>query len=302
MARSYVTDAPAAVETVPVGAPGRVRRMSWGAALAGVAVVLFIQLLLTLLGVGIGLAAVNPGTGDSPSPATFGTNAGIYGAVTVIVATFLGAWAAGRLSGSPNRTDGMLHGVVTWSVATLLFVYLLTTTLGSLVGSTFGMLGSTVQSIAQGAQGAAGGISQVLPDDLRGQVDRLFDRGQAAAQGAGQQAQQAAGAPSAADAARRVIAGVRDGASPQDRQAAVNVIAQQAGVPPEEADRRLSDFQNTYRQYVADAKAKATDAAQKAAKGASQAATWSFVALLVGLVVAAIGGAVGAPGVRSYET
>ena len=72
-----------------------------------------------------------------------------------------------------------------------------------------------------------------------------------------------------------MIAGVRDGASPQDRQAAVNVIAQQAGVPPEEADRRLNDFQNSYRQYVADAKAKATDAAQKAAKGASQAATWS---------------------------
>jgi hypothetical protein len=301
MARSYVTDAPAAVETVPVDTPGRVRRMSWGAALAGVAVVLFIQLLLSLLGVGIGLATVNPGTGDNPSPATFGTNAGIYGAVAVLVATFLGAWASGRLSGSPNRTDGMLHGIVTWSVATLLVIYLLTTTLGSLVGSTFGMLGSTVQSIAQGAQGAAGGLSQVLPDDLRTQVDRLFERGQAAAQGAGQQAQQATGTSGNLDAARRVIAGVRDGASPQDRQAAVNLIAQQAGVPPEEADRRLTEFQNNYRQYVADAKAKATDAAQKAAKGASQAAIWSFVGLLVGLIVAAIGGAVGAPGARRYE-
>ena len=298
MARSYVTDAPAAVETVPVSATGRVRRMSWGAALAGVAVVLFIQLMLSLLGVGIGLANVNPATGDNPSLATFGTNAGIFGAVSVIVATFLGAWASGRLSGSPSRTDGMLHGVVTWSVATLLFIYLLTTTLGSLVGGTFGMLGSTVQSIAQGA---AGGIGQVLPDDLRAQVDRLFERGQATAQGAGQQAQQATGTTGNLDAARRVIAGVRDGASPQDRQAAVNVIAQQAGVPPEEADRRLNDFQNSYRQYVADAKAKATDAAHKAAKGASQAATWSFVALLVGLIVAAIGGAVGAPRARRYE-
>ena len=203
MARSYVTDAPAAVETVPVGATGRVRRMSWGAALAGVAVVLFIQLMLSLLGVGIGLANVNPATGDNPSLATFGTNAGIFGAVSVIVATFLGAWASGRLSGSPSRTDGMLHGVVTWSVATLLFIYLLTTTLGSLVGGTFGMLGSTVQSIAQGAQGAAGGIGQVLPDDLRAQVDRLFERGQAAAQGAGQQAQQATGTTGNLDAARR---------------------------------------------------------------------------------------------------
>src|SRR3954449_1696188 len=103
MARSYVTDGPAAVETGPVRAAGRVRRMSWGAALAGVAVLLFIQLMLSLLGVGIGLANVNPATGDNPSLATFGTNAGIFGAVSVIVATFLGAWASGRLSGSPSR-------------------------------------------------------------------------------------------------------------------------------------------------------------------------------------------------------
>ena len=188
-----------------------------------------------------------------------------------------------------------MHGVVTWSVATLLFMYLLTTTLGSLVGGTFGMLGSTVQSIAQGAQGAAGGIGQVLPDDLRAQVDRLFERGQAAAQGAGQQAQQATGTTGNLDAARRVIAGVRDGASPQDRQAAVNVIAQQAGVPPEEADRRLNDFQEQLPAVRHRREGQGHGRAQKAAKGASQAATWSFVALLVGLIVAAIGGAVGAP-------
>lgn len=293
MARSYETDAPTAVEAVPVGAARRVRRISWGAVLAGVAIVLFIQLLLSLLGAGIGLATVNPATGDGPSLEALRTNAGIFGAATAIVATFLGAWAAGRLAGSPSRTDGMLHGVVTWSVTTLLVVYLLTTTLASLAGSTLGMLGGTVQGIAQGAQGAAATVGQVLPDDLRAQLDRLFERGQAAAQGAGQQAQQATGTASTPDAVRRVIAGVRPGASPQDRQAAVNLIAQQAGVPPEEADRRLTDFQNRYRQYAA-------DAAQKGAKAASQAALWTFAALLVGLIVAAIGGGVGAPRRGAY--
>jgi hypothetical protein len=267
--------------------------MSWGAVLAGVAIVLFIQLLLSLLGAGIGLATVNPATGAGPSLETLRTNAGIFGAVSAVVATFLGAWAAGRLAGIPSRTDGMLHGVVTWSVATLLVAYLLTTTLASLAGSTLGMLGSTVQGVAQGAQGAAGVVGQGLPDDLRAQLDHLFDRGQAAAQGAGQQAQQAAGTPSTPDAARHVIAGVREGAPPQDRQAAVNLIAQQAGVPPEEADRRLTDFQNRYRQYAA-------DAAQQGAKAASKAALGTFAALLAGLVVAAIGGLLGAPRRRAY--
>jgi hypothetical protein len=30
---------------------------------------------------------------------------------------------AGRLVGMPVRTDGLLHGLVTWSVATLLLLY-----------------------------------------------------------------------------------------------------------------------------------------------------------------------------------
>ena len=104
---------------------------------------------------------------------------------------------------------------MTWSVATLFLFYVLTSTLGSLAGGAYNMVTGALQSVGQGAQGLAGGVMQVLPDDLRAQADRLFERGQQQAQETGQEAQQATGTANTADAVRRVVAGVREGASPR---------------------------------------------------------------------------------------
>ena len=157
---------------------------------------------------------------------------------------FLGAWVAGRLAGQPSTTDGMLHGVVTWAAATLVAIYLLSTAIGGLVGGAFGALGSAAQALAQGGQSLASGAMQVLPGDIRGQAERLFRRRPRPRPGQAQQAtQQAAGGGSTVDAVQRIVRGVQDGASPQDRDAALNLIAQQAGVPRDEAERRLNEFQ-----------------------------------------------------------
>ena len=219
-----------------------VRRISWGAIVAGIVVVLVVQLLVMLLGLAIGTATIDPASSGSPDASTLGIGGGVWWLAATAISVFVGAWVAGRLAGMPTPTDGMLHGVVTWAAATLLGLYLLTTAIGGLVGGAFGALGSAAQAIGQGTQGLAGTAMQVLPDEIRGQVDQLFARAPAAAgevQQQAQQAQQAAGGGSLLDAAQRVVRGVQDGASPQDRDAAVNVIAQQAGIPREEAERRL---------------------------------------------------------------
>ena len=73
-----------------------------------------------------------------------------------LIAVFAGSWVAGRLAGMPDRTDGMLHGLVTWGLAMLLLIYLLTTAVSSLVGGAFGIVGSAMQAVGQGAQAAGG--------------------------------------------------------------------------------------------------------------------------------------------------
>lgn len=300
MARSNVynertTTTVGVAPAAPVHVAGPVRRISWGAVLAGVAVLLVIQLLLALLGLGVGLSTVDPASDGTPEASSLGIGAGIWTAVCVAIATFAGAWIAGRLAGMPSRTDGMLHGITTWAVATLLGVYLLTSAASGIVSTTFSTVGSTLQSLGQGAQGLAGAAQQVLPDDIRTAAEGLFNRAPDAAQETAQEAQAATGTTNTGDAIRRVVAGVSEGASPEDRQAAVNLIAQQAGIPPEEAQQRLDQFQTQYRETTARAAETARQTGEQAADVASQGALYSALGLLVGLILSAIGGRMGSP-------
>ena len=278
--------------------PPAVRRISWGAILAGVVVVLVVQMLLMLLGLALGTATIDPAAADTPDASTLGIGGGVWWLAATAISVVVGAWVAGRLAGMPTATDGMLHGVVTWAVATLFAIYLLTTTIGGLVGGAFGALGSAAQAVGQGTQSLASSAMQVLPDNIRSQAEGLFDRAPAAAgqvQDQAQQAQQATGAATPVDAVQRVVRGVQDGASQQDRDAALNVISQQAGIPREEAERRLGEFQATYRDYSQQAAEQARQAAQAAAETVSQVSFWSVVALVIGAALAAVGGRLGTP-------
>jgi ElaB/YqjD/DUF883 family membrane-anchored ribosome-binding protein len=278
--------------------PPVVRRISWGAVIAGVVVVLVVQMALMLLGLAIGTATIDPAAADTPAASTLGIGGGVWWLASTAIAVFVGGWVAGRLAGMPSRTDGTLHGVVTWAVSTLIAIYLLSTAIGGLVGGAFGALGNAAQAVGQGTQSLASTAMQVLPDDIRGQAERLFDRAPAAAgqvQQEAQQTQQAAGTGSLVEAVQRVVRGVQEGASPQDRDAALNVIAQQAGIPRAEAEQRLDQFQTTYRQYAQQATEQARQAAQAAAETVSQVSFWSVVALMLGAILAAIGGSLGTP-------
>src|SRR4051794_39907354 len=89
---------------------GSPRRISWSAILAGVAVVLGMTLLLTLLGAGLGASSVNPTQEQHPF-AGLGTGALIWMVITGIVAFFLGGWVAGYGSGwLTTRSEAATHG------------------------------------------------------------------------------------------------------------------------------------------------------------------------------------------------
>ena len=53
-------------------------RVSWGAVLAGVMVALVTQLILNLIGIGIGAASFDPTSNANPSGSTFSVAAGIW--------------------------------------------------------------------------------------------------------------------------------------------------------------------------------------------------------------------------------
>jgi len=80
-----------------------IRRVSWGAVFAGVVMSLATQLLLAMLGLGIGLEILDPRSGETPTAAQLGSGTGIWWTVTGLIALLVGGWAAGRLASVPRR-------------------------------------------------------------------------------------------------------------------------------------------------------------------------------------------------------
>ncbi len=111
--------------------PAGLKRISWAAIFAGLIIVLVVQLSLSLLGIGIGTSTIDLMEGETPGASNFSIAAAIWWMLASVIALIAGGWVAGRLAGMPQRTDGLLHGLITWGAATLLIVYFLTTSLGS---------------------------------------------------------------------------------------------------------------------------------------------------------------------------
>jgi hypothetical protein len=88
-------------------------RVSWGAVLAGVVVALVAQLILNMIGIGIGASTLDPGAGADRNPSAQGLSIGaaIWWTVSGILAALAGGFAAGRLAGQPKESTAGWHGL-----------------------------------------------------------------------------------------------------------------------------------------------------------------------------------------------
>src|SRR5215211_6195560 len=67
-------------------------RIRWGPIIAGVVTAFAVLLFLTVLGIALGLSAL----GGDDDPQTWGTAAGIWGGLSLLIAFFVGGWMAAR--------------------------------------------------------------------------------------------------------------------------------------------------------------------------------------------------------------
>ena len=126
------------------------RPISWQAVFAGLAVGIALQLFLMLAGVAVGGLVVEPGANTARQ---MSASAGIWSAISMLIAAFVGGYVASRSSGLRRKGDGVLHGVVTWGTSTLLFALLAGTVLSSATAGLFNQLRPMVsQAIPQSIQ------------------------------------------------------------------------------------------------------------------------------------------------------
>jgi hypothetical protein len=94
---------------------------TWSAVLAGVFASLVVQILLTMLGFGIGLLAIDVPTAQS-APAGAGWAAFVWWAVSGIIAAFIGGAVAAANSPDQTGLGRVGHALAAWSVATVVVV------------------------------------------------------------------------------------------------------------------------------------------------------------------------------------
>ena len=105
-----------------------VDRVRWGPILAGLFAALATLAVLAILGLAIGASAFTPGDQGS----TFGLGAGIWGAVSTLLAFGVGGWIAARTAAVRGRSSGILNGAMVWFVAIPLLIYALGAGIGAI--------------------------------------------------------------------------------------------------------------------------------------------------------------------------
>lgn len=271
------------------------KRVSWPAIFAGTIIMLVTLMMLSLLGMGIGLTSINPMEESEPLQG-IGTGAIIWWVVSNLAAIFAGAYVAANLTTLSYKLTGAYHGVLTWALYTLISFWLMTTAVGGIIGGAGSILGKSFSAFGSG-------ISELVSAAEEGQFNN--ERINQMIQQALQRDQQQAGDTAEFDI--DVMAVVQDvfmengelkaDVSQQELEESVarnSTLAQQD--VSRAADVIMKEYQRLEQQWQ-QLKQKAEEAAQQASDAVGKAAIWAFVALVLGLMAAAAGGMAGKPDV-----
>jgi hypothetical protein len=162
-------------ESVAVATP--TDRIRWGPVIAGLFAALSTLATLTILGLAIGTAVFDP----NDQASTYGIGAGIWGAVSALLAFLVGGWLAARTSAVPGRNAGILNGAMVWFVAIPLLLFGIGSGVGA-IARTLGNVAGTAAAVAAPLAGEAAGDPALQ--------QQAQTEGQDAAAAAQQQAQQ----------------------------------------------------------------------------------------------------------------
>jgi hypothetical protein len=268
------------------GVTAGIHQISWGSVFAGVVIALAVQFLLNLLGVGIGAAVLDPATSDNPAAASFSIAGGIWFVVAGIISAFVGGYIASRLSGRPSNSTGGYHGLTSWAVTTLVVLYLLTTSVGAIIGGAFSGLTSVIGGVGQTVATAAG----VAAPSIANSANPMAGIEQQVRTSTGNDPQALQDA--AVSAVQAVMTG--DEATAEDaRVRAAEAVARAQNIPVEQARTQVDRYEKSYRENMAAAKQQAIDAAQAATAAVSAGAILAFVALVLGAIASWFGGTTG---------
>lgn len=260
--------------------------LDWPAIIGGIILASAISLLLLTFGSAVGLSFANFHTYNGVSPVWVGIAAASWLLWVQISSFMCGGYLTGRMrrrfhdatEHESDVRDGA-HGLLVWAGALVVGGIIAVSGVGaaaSAIGNIVGTATNAASNVAQGAAAnpqAANAASALDPTGYF--VDELYRLPPGAAAPQGNNAGEVR-----AETGRILAASATSGVSAGDKAYLGQLVAQQTGLPADQANARVDQVLKA----VDDAKAKAADAAETARKTAVLAAFLTAASLLVSAV------------------
>jgi ElaB/YqjD/DUF883 family membrane-anchored ribosome-binding protein len=300
------------------------KKISWGSIIAGFIVAIVIQLLLSILGLGIGVGSINPMEESHPFQG-LGTGTLIWWIITMLISLFIGGWVAGRQSNLPEKTDRILHGILMWCIFTLFSVYFFTSAIGSIIGGVGSIVGKTLSVAGNGIAAVAPSIGNYIidstpvgnvslknikneaeqllsqtgkkdlqPGNLENRTNKMKGQTKNTMDSVMQDPQQAK--EEIGNLIDKLVGQGKDVTNDADKEALVNIIVNRSGKSRAEAEAQVNNWQATVQQAKAsfektkqEAILQAKKTGEDIASAVSKIAIFGFIGLLLGAIVSAIG-------------
>ncbi|MEF8701376.1 MAG: hypothetical protein V5B33_19105 [Candidatus Accumulibacter sp. UW20] len=142
-------------------------RVSWGGIWAGVLAAVGVLLLLTALGLAIGISAVDF---QDPDAGALGIGAIIWAALSLLVALFVGGFMSTRLAMITDKSTGLYEGALVWVLSIILTLYLAASGVGTLAGGAFNLVSASGRSVATLTGFSEMELSQTNVDQIIGRL------------------------------------------------------------------------------------------------------------------------------------
>lgn len=148
-------------------------RVAWGGVWSGFLVAVGVLLLLSVLGLAIGVSAADVGPGEDGNAKGLGIGAAVWSSVSLLIALFVGGMVATRTGMVHDGTTGMIEGVLIWVLAIVALIYMAGSGIGMLSSSVFGALGGVTQGAAAAVRNLD--VGELTSGDVNQITARLND-------------------------------------------------------------------------------------------------------------------------------
>lgn len=292
----------AQIETIAIDARQNLRSarsLRWGAIFAGAVAALALQIVLMMLGAGLGLAVYNPLTEENPL-ADFGAGAAVIQGITAVISLWAGGWVAGRFLGVMGRKFGGLHGFMVWSLATVAAIVALSTGAGWALGDLSKIVGGGLSLAGKPAAAAVSGATDMAKDALersRGMLGSFTEEGLSNPPAGKSAADTIRAKREIGFAVTRLFASTAPSTNAENQNALVTLLVDNQGMTEDNARKMVEGWTASYQKLKAEldaakkvAEQRAKEMAEKTANTLSILSLVYFGAFLLGAVFSFLGG------------